>query len=289
MPDQVHLVPLAEIDAAALPRDRTGLDPEPQAELVRAIAASGLRQPVELFPLPEPRGAHRYGLLSGYRRLHAFQTLHADTGDARWSAIPAFLRPAASHAAALAAMIEENEIRAGLTPFERGRIAVIARNQGAFASIEEAVDGLYPNASRQKRQRLRTLAYFAEEMDGQLTAPEKLIARTGLPHRPRPLRRLRRPDPHRPRRILAHRPRAPMGPAPADPRRSRSQRDQARDLAPPGPPPPHPPPALRPDHPPRAHPRRLEPALHRPRGDRPDDRRGAGRHRADVFAGVMHQ
>nr|MBA3325632.1 hypothetical protein [Paracoccaceae bacterium] len=91
--------------------------------------------------------------------------------------IPAFLRERTTLAAALAAMVEENEIRADLSPFERGLVAVAARNQGAFASIEEAVNGLYPNASKQKRQRLRTLAFFAEEMDGQFTAPEKLSFR----------------------------------------------------------------------------------------------------------------
>jgi ParB family chromosome partitioning protein len=177
MPDTVHLVPLAEIDAGALSRDRTGLDAEPQRELELSIAASGLRQPVELFPLAEPRGAHRFGLLSGYRRLCAFRSLHEATAQPRYAAIPAFLRAATSLAAAIAAMVEENEIRAGLSPFERGLIAVSARNQGAFASIEEAVEKLYPNATKEKRSVLRTFAFFAEAMDGQFTAPEKLSYR----------------------------------------------------------------------------------------------------------------
>ncbi len=171
----IRLIPLAEIDAAALSRDRTGLDPEPQAELERSIAASGLRQPVEIFPLADAQAAAcRFGLLTGFRRLTAFRALHERTGQDRFAAIPAFLRAPATLAAALAAMVEENEIRAGLSPFERGLICVQARNQGAFASIEEAVEGLYPSASKQKRQRLRALAFFAEEMDGQLTAPERL-------------------------------------------------------------------------------------------------------------------
>jgi ParB family chromosome partitioning protein len=80
-------------------------------------------------------------------------------------------------AEALAAMVEENEIRAEISPFERGLMAVTARNMGAFASIEAAVEGLYPNASKQKRARLRGLAFFAEAMDGQFTAPETLSER----------------------------------------------------------------------------------------------------------------
>ncbi len=176
MTDPLQMIPLAEIDPAALCRDRTGLDPEPQTELELSIATSGLRQPVEVFPLASPRGDHRYGLLSGYRRLHAFATLLERTGEARYAAIPAFLRAETGLAAAFAAMVEENDIRADLSPFERGLIAVTARNTGAYPSIEAAVDGLYPNAGRQKRLRLRQLAFFAEEMDGQLTAPEKLSA-----------------------------------------------------------------------------------------------------------------
>jgi ParB family chromosome partitioning protein len=177
MPDPVRPIPLVEIDATALTRDRTGLDPEPQAELQRSIATSGLRQPIEVFPLAEPHGAYRYGLLSGYRRLFAVRTLHAETGRDRWAAIPAFVREHTSLAAGLAAMVEENEIRAGLSAFERGLICVRARDQGAFASIDEAVEALYPAASRVKRHRLRALAHLAEEMQGHLAAPETLSER----------------------------------------------------------------------------------------------------------------
>jgi ParB family chromosome partitioning protein len=174
MPDTVRPIPLAEIDAAALTRDRTGLDPEPLAELQLSIATSGLRQPIEVFPLAEPSGPHRYGLLSGYRRLLAFRSLHAETGQDRWAAVPAFVRARTSLATALAAMVEENEIRAGLSAFERGLICVRARDQGAFASVEQAVEALDPTASRVKRHRLRALAHFAEEMQGHFAAPETL-------------------------------------------------------------------------------------------------------------------
>ena len=167
-------VPLEAIDPVALPRDRTGLDPEPLAELERSILASGLRQPIEIFPLAAPQGAQRFGLLTGLRRLTAFEALHARTGDPRFAAIPAFLRAPAGMAAALAAMVEENEIRAGLSPFERGLTILRARDAGAFPTLDAAVEGLHPHADRMKRARLRTLAQFAETMDGQLTAPETL-------------------------------------------------------------------------------------------------------------------
>jgi ParB family chromosome partitioning protein len=266
MPD-IHLIPLAEIDSAALTRDRTGLDAEPQAELELSIAASGLRLPIEVFPI-EPRGDLRYGLLTGYRRLLAFRALHERTSQDRYAAIPALIREATDLATALAAMVEENEIRADLSPFERGLIAVTARNQGAFTSIEEAVEKLYPNATKEKRYRLRTLAQVAEEMQAYLTAPEKLthrqlvrIARAisgGFGELIRTaLEESSITDPDHQWTLLQ--------PVLAE------AEEHAAKLDRPGPPPPHPPPPLRPHHPPRAHPRRLEPRLHRPRSHRRDD------------------
>jgi ParB family chromosome partitioning protein len=173
---EVHPVPLAEIADDALPRDRTGLDPEPLRELRDSILASGLRQPVELFPLAEPRGDLRYGIVSGFRRVKAFRELLA-MGIERFAAVPAFLLPARDLAQTLAAMVEENEIRAALSPYEQGRIAMFARDQDLFPTIEEAVDRLYPAANRMKRSRLRAIAHVAECLDDVLTAPEKLSLR----------------------------------------------------------------------------------------------------------------
>jgi len=172
--DTVHRIALTEIDGAALTRDRSGLDEAALTELRLSIAASGLRMPIELFELSEPRPPYRYGLLSGLRRLHAYQALHELTGQDRYAAIPAFLRAPGTMAEALAAMVEENEIRAELSPWERGRIAWLAHRQEVFPTIEEAVAKLYPAASRQKRARLRALAHLAEELDGHLTNPERL-------------------------------------------------------------------------------------------------------------------
>ena len=68
----ITLLPLADIDASAIPRDRTALDPAALALLQRSILAEGLRQPVEVFPL---EGAIPYALISGLRRLTVFRTL----------------------------------------------------------------------------------------------------------------------------------------------------------------------------------------------------------------------
>ena len=55
-------------------------------------------------------------------------------------------------------------MRAEVSPWERGRFAVIARDIGVFATVEEAVDRLHPGASRAQRQRLRAFARVAEEL-----------------------------------------------------------------------------------------------------------------------------
>jgi ParB family transcriptional regulator, chromosome partitioning protein len=177
MPEAVHLIPLAEIADDALPRDRTGLDAEPLRELRDSILASGLRMPVELFELPEPRGERRYGILSGFRRVAAFREIHGFVQADEWARIPAFLRAPAGLGAALAAMVEENEIRADLSPWEKGRIALVARDAGSFPTIEAAVDALYPTADATRRSRLRTIARLVESLDGTLTDPEKLTLR----------------------------------------------------------------------------------------------------------------
>ena len=122
MPDPVQLIPLDAIDEAALTRDRAALDPGAQHELSASIAISGLRMPVEVFELAEPRGPHRYGLISGFRRLAAFRVMHAEALDKqRFAAIPAFVRQPKSLAKALTAMVEENVIRADTSPCQRAR------------------------------------------------------------------------------------------------------------------------------------------------------------------------
>jgi len=65
-------------------------------------------------------------------------------------------------------MVEENEIRAALSPWERGRIALLAHRQEVFGTIEEAVARLYPAAPRMKRARL---ARCGVRRDRRLFAP----------------------------------------------------------------------------------------------------------------------
>ncbi|MBT9385362.1 ParB/RepB/Spo0J family partition protein [Pseudooceanicola sp. CBS1P-1] len=173
-------IPLDEIDPDALVRDRVVLDAEEMQELQLSIAANGLRLPVEVFALAEGQG-YRYGLLSGYRRLRAFQALKGGNPRAgTYDTIKAVLREPEAMGGTFAAMIEENEIRSGLSHFERGRIAVIASQQGAFVNVEAAVDGLFPMASKAKRSKIRSFALIFEELGDMLAFPDLIREKDGL-------------------------------------------------------------------------------------------------------------
>ncbi len=171
--DPILALPLSEILAAALPRDRSTLDPAALAELQASIAMTGLRQPIEVWRLSTPTEAHQYGLISGLRRLTAHLNLNALRPTAHQT-IPAFLRQPASIPAALAAMIAENEVRADPSPWDKGRILTEVVAEGHFPTLDAAVAALHPNATRQKRARLRACASVVEELEGLITTPDRL-------------------------------------------------------------------------------------------------------------------
>ncbi|MCF6445745.1 ParB N-terminal domain-containing protein [Nereida sp. MMG025] len=174
-------IPLSEIDADSMVRDRSVMDREALDELERSIAQNGMRLPVEVYALAE--GAHptaRYGLLSGYRRLFVLRRLYEKTGVESFATVRAIERAPAQDADRFAAMVEENEIRQQLTHYERGRIAAIAAKQGVFANTEAAVAAMFPAASKAKRSKIRSFAMIFEELGDILQFPENLREKDGL-------------------------------------------------------------------------------------------------------------
>ncbi|MBM1558620.1 ParB N-terminal domain-containing protein [Sulfitobacter mediterraneus] len=174
-------LPLARIQADAMIRDRTVLNAEEMSELQTSISLNGLRLPIEVFALPNPDpDGPQYGILSGFRRFKAMQHLFELTGEEKYSTIKAVLRDPDQMGGAFAAMIEENEIRASLSHFERGRIVVIAVQQGSFVNVEAAVDALFPSASKAKRSKIRSFALIFEELGDMFKFPEMLREKEGL-------------------------------------------------------------------------------------------------------------
>ncbi|MEP4196439.1 MAG: ParB N-terminal domain-containing protein [Aliishimia sp.] len=172
-------VAIDQIDSEAMIRDRTVLVEAEMLELKLSIRRNGLRLPIEIYPLETPRDGKIYGLLSGYRRLMALHGLR-ELNPGKFDTIRAIIRPAQESADAFAAMVEENEVRAQLSHFERGRIAVIATKNGAFESVEAAVSGLFPVASKAKRSKIRSFALIFEELGDMLAFPEAIRERDGL-------------------------------------------------------------------------------------------------------------
>lgn len=178
-------LPVEQIKDDAMVRDRMVMDSGELEELKISIAAHGLRLPVEVFdrremPNVDDAEAKPFGLLSGYRRLTAIRDLYALTGDEKYRTIKALTRDPEALGGAFAAMVEENEIRASLSHFERGRIAVIAAQQGVFAGTEQAVAALFSAASKAKRSKIRSFSLIFEELGDMLAFPEGLKERDGL-------------------------------------------------------------------------------------------------------------
>jgi ParB family chromosome partitioning protein len=172
----VQRLPLEAVEVDHLVRDRILLDPEEMAALRESLRARGQQSPVEVVDL----GQGRYGLISGWRRLTALRQLFEETGDPRFSAVQALLRRPDGASAAYLAMVEENEIRVGLSHYERARIAAKATDQGVFASDQAALRHLYATASRSKRSNIGSFVTLHRAIGGALRFPASIPERLGL-------------------------------------------------------------------------------------------------------------
>ncbi len=168
-------LPLAEIEADHLVRDRIGLDEEELAGLISSISEHGQRNPVEVSEI----APGRYGLISGWRRLTALKRLCA-SGNSQFDHVLALVRRPDTAADAYIAMVEENEIRLGLSYYERARIAARAVEQGVFPSEREALRRLFANASRSRRSKIGSFLTLYQHLDPVLRFPSAIPERLGL-------------------------------------------------------------------------------------------------------------
>ena len=170
---------LDTIDAAWLMRDRThpGTADDPDfAALIDSLRRNGQRNPIEVVDM----GAGRYGLISGWRRLTALRCLHDETGEDRFVTVLAFLRQPKSSEEAYVAMVEENEIRLGLSYYERARIAAKAVEAGVFPSSKIALQTLFVSASRSKRSKIGSFLGLYRVLGDEICFPQALNERLGL-------------------------------------------------------------------------------------------------------------
>jgi ParB family transcriptional regulator, chromosome partitioning protein len=172
----IQSLPLDAVEVGHLIRDRITKDSEEMAALRDSLRSRGQQQPIDVVDL----GAGRYGLISGWRRLTALKELYAETGEERFGHVQALLRRPDGASDAYLAMVEENEIRANLSHYERARIVALAAEQGVFKSPQEALRHLFANASRAKRSKIGSFVILHQELGSVLAFPAAIPERLGL-------------------------------------------------------------------------------------------------------------
>ncbi|MBL4930065.1 nuclease [Tabrizicola sp. KVB23] len=175
----VQALPLDQVDEGWLVRDRVTVDAEALSSLTESLRAHGQRMAIEVVDHGAGT-APRYGLISGWRRLSALRALHTETGEARFATVLAVLRRPETAGDAYVAMVEENEIRTGLSYYERARIAAKAVEAGVFASSKLALQRLYANASRARRSKIGSFLSLYSALGDTLRFPEAIPERLGL-------------------------------------------------------------------------------------------------------------
>lgn len=169
-------LPLDDVDPAYLVRDRLAANDAEMEELCASLKARGQQMPIEVAEL----GAGRYGLISGWRRLSALKRLRDETREQRFETILARVTAPADASQAYLAMVEENEVRAGLSYYERARIVVKAVEAGVFQDEKDALRSLYAAASRAKRSKIKSFVGVVRALDTGLQYPVAIGERLGL-------------------------------------------------------------------------------------------------------------
>jgi ParB family chromosome partitioning protein len=165
-------LPLDAIETGHLVRDRIAFDTDEMAALTASLKARGQQVPVDVVSLGS-EGEGRYGLISGLRRVMALREIGA--GE-----VLALIRRPETSAEAYLAMVEENEIRAGVSFYERARVAAEAARFGLFESAHAAITHLFAQASPAKRSKIGSFVSVHEALGADLRFPAAIPERPGL-------------------------------------------------------------------------------------------------------------
>ena len=172
----VQSLQLDQIESSYLVRDRLVADDEDMVALRASLSARGQQTPVEVVAT----GQGGYGLISGWRRLTALTQLYKETGDARFNSVLALVRCPVDAVDAYVAMVEENEIRVGLSYFERARIVSRAVEEEVYTDTKSALNSLFGNGSRAKRSKIKSFLPVVEQLGAYLSYPTAIGERLGL-------------------------------------------------------------------------------------------------------------
>lgn len=169
------LIQTADVLMTKLTRDRSASADPDLAELKDSIKSVGLSNPIRV-----EQTADGFELIQGFRRLTAFRQLAAETGDARYTRIPAAMVPRGEPLVTLyRKMVDENLIRKDLSFGEMAQLALAyARDEGV--AYGDAVSTLYASALKQKRTYIRQFARVLDALDGAIRHPEAMPRALGL-------------------------------------------------------------------------------------------------------------
>lgn len=173
-------LPLEAVDVGYLVRDRLVQKDDDMAALKTSLAARGQQTPIEVVELPEPKAGKTHGLISGWRRLTALKELAAEDETGRFNRVHARLITPESQQAAYVAMVEENEIRADLSHYERARIAHQAWKKGVYPTLKLSLNGLFGSVSRSRRSKINSFVSLVEALDTVLKWPAAISEKLGL-------------------------------------------------------------------------------------------------------------
>ncbi len=160
---------LDDIEVGHLVRDRVAFDAEEMAALRNSLQRRGQQVPIEVVQTSDGR----YGLISGLRRVMALKELGA-------SEVLALVRQPDTSAEAYLAMVEENEIRAGISFYERARLASEAARLGLYPDPATAIAALFGAASPAKRSKIGSFVRVHVALGSELRFPAAIPERVGL-------------------------------------------------------------------------------------------------------------
>ena len=169
----IEKISIDAIQSDFLVRDRVEIDADEMTALKDSLRTNGQQTAIEVVP----HGPETFGLISGWRRLTALRELYLEGG---LGTVLAIVRHPEDSASAYLAMVEENEIRSGLSFYERGRIVARAVDEGAYATDKDALSGLFGSVPRAKRSKIGSFVRIVRALDSDLQFPTALSERVGL-------------------------------------------------------------------------------------------------------------
>ena len=161
----IQSLPLDDVHATLLSRERMSARDDELDELVTSIRDVGLSNPIRVLVRPDGKG---FELVQGRRRLTAYRRLFEETGDDVWASVPAAVMPDGPKdvAGLYRRMVDENVVRKDISFAE---MAHAAKNFAAdpatgTSDVDKAVAELFKSASYSKRSRIRTFVSLLDSI-----------------------------------------------------------------------------------------------------------------------------